>query len=37
MHVQQQSLNKCNTAIIGHHYDTSNKIKIFKDQMYKVK
>ncbi len=27
MHVQQQSLNICNTAIIGNHYDTINKNK----------
>jgi hypothetical protein len=27
MHVQQQSLNICNTAIVGNHYDTSNKNK----------
>jgi hypothetical protein len=35
MHVQQQTLNICNTAIIGNHYDTSNKIKIYKDQIYR--
>ncbi len=35
MHVQQQSLNIGDTAIIGNHFDTSNKIKILKDQIYK--
>ncbi len=35
MHVQQQSLNIGNTAIIGNHYDTSNKMKIYKDQIYR--
>ncbi len=35
MHVQQQSFNICNTAIIGNHHDTSDKIKIYKDQIYK--
>ena len=30
MHVQQQSLNICNTAIIGNHYDTINKNKNIK-------
>ena len=35
MHVQQQSLNICNTAIIGNHDDTSKKKKILKDQIYR--
>jgi hypothetical protein len=36
MHVQQQSLNICNTAIIGNHYDTSNKNKnIKRSNIYK--
>jgi hypothetical protein len=35
MHVQQQSLNVCNTDIIGNHHDTSYKIKIYKDQIYR--
>ena len=30
MNVQQQSLNICNTAIIGNHYDTINKNKNIK-------
>ena len=30
MHVQQQSLNICNTAIIGNYYDTINKNKNIK-------
>ncbi len=35
MHVQQQSLNICNRAVIGNHYDTGNKIEMYKDQIYR--
>jgi hypothetical protein len=35
MDVQQQSLSICNTAIIGNHHDSSYKIKMYEDQIYK--
>jgi hypothetical protein len=30
----KQSLNICNTAKVGNHHDTRNKIKICKDHIY---
>jgi hypothetical protein len=35
MDVQQKYLNICDTALMGNHHNTSNKMKIYKDQIYK--
>jgi hypothetical protein len=37
MHVQQQYLSLCNSAIVGNHHDTSNKLKnIQRSNMLKL-